>query len=166
MQSAFPHYVAPVRTTDEASNEPTHCSFEIRPSVVLQLAWYLILAYGLEHIAQKFTEVRFRFPDMLWLAASSGEENSLSEGFLEGGGVVSAQDIHRSFRLGSHGLRGFEIEVTTSGYFRFLCYHKHTGTEYFSDQVPFKELLCVLRFEHVLVELRAQFRKSSSDGFG
>ena len=43
MQTKYPYYVAPVQSNDDYSDEPTHCAFEVRPAVILMIAWYLAL---------------------------------------------------------------------------------------------------------------------------
>ena len=159
MQFQYPYYVAPVHTTDDYSTAPTHCSFELRPSVVLLLAWYLAIARLLERLAPQFTEVRFRFTRMQWLAAPWQDELSRFKQILENGGVVSAQEIEQIFWTGAQNLQGYEVEVTSLGSLRFLCYHKHSGTEYYSDAVPFKALFKTLQFNSILAEIRERFQK-------
>jgi len=50
-------------------------------------------------------------------------------------------------------LRGHEIQLYSEGTIRFICYHKHSGVEFFSDEISLRELFESIRFEHVLAEI-------------
>jgi len=49
-------------------------------------------------------------------------------------------------------LLGYEIQMFRYGYFRLLCYGKHSGIEFYSDEISFRDLLLGLRVEHFLAE--------------
>jgi len=50
------------------------------------------------------------------------------------------------------GLLGYEIQVFRYGYVRLLCYGKHSGIDFYSDEISFRDLLRGLRAEHFLAE--------------
>ena len=152
MQTKYPTYVAPVQSNDEYSDEPTHCAFEVRPAVVLRMAWYLALARLLTRVAKSCSEVRFYFQNISWMTLI--EDDNLLEGqIIEEGGFADGDQIDSSFDIRADGLRGYEIQAISLGYIRFICYHKHSGVEFFSNEISVRKLFDALRFEHVLAEI-------------
>jgi hypothetical protein len=155
MQTKYPTYVAPVQSNDEYSDEPTHCAFEVRPSVVLKFAGYLALTRLVQRLANSCSEVRFLFPHINWLTFIE-EDNQLAQEdvrkMVEEGGFADEDQIGLSFDLCEDGLRGHEVQIYNEGTIRFLCYHKHSGVEFFSDEISLRELFEALRFEHLLAE--------------
>ena len=151
MQTKYPTYVAPVQSNDEYSDEPTHCSFEVRPSFVVKIAWYLTLTRLVNRLANSCSEVRFYFPNISWMTLIE-DDNLLDQEIVEKGGFADEDQISFSFNISENGLRGHEIQLYTEGTIRFLCYHKHSGVEFFSDEISLRELFDALRFEHVLAE--------------
>jgi hypothetical protein len=151
MQTKYPYYVAPVQSNDDYSDEPTHCALEVRPSVVLMIAWYLALARLFMRVADQCSEVRFYFSNISWMTLI--EDDSLfDEQIIEEGGFADGDKIGFLFDIGEDGLRGYEIQALSLGCIRFLCYHKHSGVEFYSDEISIRELFDAMRFEHVLAE--------------
>ncbi|MDO8754251.1 MAG: hypothetical protein Q7J80_10195 [Anaerolineales bacterium] len=151
MQTKYPTYVAPVQSNDDYSNEPTHCAFEVRPAVILRIAWYLALTRLVQRLAKSRPEVRFYFPNISWMTLIE-DDNLLDQQIVEKGGFADGDKIGFSFNIREDSLRGHEIQLYNEGYVRFLCYHKHSGVEFFSDEIRFRELFDAIRFEHVLAE--------------
>ena len=151
MQTKFPTYVSPVQSNDEYSDEPTHCSFEVRPSVVWQIAWYLALARLVLLFAKSCSEVRFYFSNINWMTVIE-DDNLFDQEIVEKGGFTHEDRISSSFNFCEDGLRGHEIQLYSEGTIRFLCYHKHSGVEFFSDEISLRELFMAMRFEHILAE--------------
>ena len=156
MQTKFPIYFAPVQSNDEYSDEPTHCSFEVRPSIVWRIAWYLVLARLVEFSAKSCSEVRFYFSNINWMSFIE-DDDQLDNEIVEKGGFTYEDMISSSFNSCEDGLRGHEIQLYSEGTIRFLCYHKHSGVEFFSDDISLRELFNAMHFEHVLAELKHQF---------
>jgi hypothetical protein len=152
MQTKFPHYVAPVQSNNEYSDEPTHCAFEARPSVVLRILWYLALTRLVNRLAKSCSEVRFYFPNIHWMTLNE-EDDLPGQEIIEKEGFTDEDKIGSSFNICEDGLRGHEIQLYCGGTFRFLCYHKHSGVEFFSDEMDVQELMDAMRFEHVLAEV-------------
>ena len=152
MQTKFPHYVAPVRSNDEYSDEPTHCAFEVRPSVVWRIFWYLAVARCAKYFARSCSEIRFYFSSIDWMTLI--EADDLPE--IEKGGFADEDTIADLFNESESGLRGHEIQMYSEGTIRFICYHKHSGVEFFSDEISLRELFDAMRIEHVLAEIEQQ----------
>lgn len=151
MQTKFPTYVAPVQSNDEYSDEPTHCAFEVRPSVVWRIAWYLALARLAQFFAKSCSEVRFYFSNINWMSLIE-DDDQLDNEIVEKGGFTDEDMISSSFNICEDGLRGHEIQMYSEGTIRFICYHKHSGVEFFSDEISLRELFMAMRFEYVLAE--------------
>jgi hypothetical protein len=155
MQTTYPTYVALVQSNDEYSDEPTHCTFEVRPSVILKFVGYLALTRLVQRLAKSCSEVRFLFPNINWLTFIE-EDNLLAQEhvrkMVEEGGFAGEDQLGLSFNLCEDGLRGHEVQIYNEGTIRFLCYHKHSGVEFFSDEISLRKLFDALRFEHVLAE--------------
>lgn len=151
MQTKYPYYVAPVQSNDDYSDEPTHCAFEMRPAVVLMIAWYLALTQLMKRFSKSCSEVRFYFPNISWMTFLE-DDNLLDSEIVEKGGFADGDKIGFSFNIREDGLRGHEIQLDTEGYMRFLCYHKHSGVEFFSDEISIRALFDAIRFEHILAE--------------
>ena len=94
MQTKYPYYVAPVRSNDDYSDEPTHCALEVRPSVVLMIAWYLALARLFIRLADQCSEVRFYFQNINWMTLN------------EDGNLLDEQIIEESHRRSLEEIRG------------------------------------------------------------
>ena len=156
MQTIFPTYVAPVQSNDEYSDEPTHCSFEVRPSVVWRITWYLLLARLVQLFAKSCSEVRFYFSSINWMNLIEDDDLPDNE-IVEKGGFSDEDMISSLFNICEDGLRGHEIQMYSEGTIRFICYHKHSGVEFFSDEISLRELFDAMRFEHVLTEIQHQF---------
>jgi len=152
MQTKYPTYIAPVQSNDEYSDEPTHCAFEVRPAIVLRIAWYLAIARLVNGLARSCSEVRFLFPNIHWLTLIE-DDNLLDSEIVEEGGFADEDQVAVSFKDGEDGLRGHEVQLYNEGTIRFLCYHKHSGVEFFSDEIEFRKLFNALRFEHVRAEI-------------
>ena len=152
MQTIFPTYVAPVQSNDEYSDEPTHCSFEVRPSVIWRIAWYLALTRLIQFFAKSCSEVRFYFSNINWMTLIDADDVSDAI-IIERGGFVGEDTIATLFNESDSGLRGREIQLYSEGTIRFLCYHKHSGVEFFSEGISLRVLFGALRFEHLLAEL-------------
>jgi hypothetical protein len=151
MQTKYPTYLAPVQSNDEYSDEPTHCAFEVRPSFLLRIAWYHALARLLLRAADQCSEVRFYFPNINWMTLIE-DDNPLDKQLLAEGGSVDEDQLGFSFNICEDGLRGHEIQLCSAGTLRFLCYHKHSGVEFFSNEISIRELWSALRFEHLAAE--------------
>jgi hypothetical protein len=151
MQTKFPTYVAPVQSNDEYSDEPTHCSFEVRPSVIWRIAWYLALTRLIQFFAKSCSEVRFYFSNINWMTLIDTDDVPDAT-IIERGGFVSEDTIATLFNESDSGLRGREIQLYSEGTIRFICYHKHSGVEFFSDEISLRELFNAMRFKHVLAE--------------
>lgn len=152
MQIEYPAYVVPVQSNDEYSAEPSHCAFEIRPSIILKIAWYLALTRMLHRLSRSCSEVRFYFPSIAWLTLIE-DENLLDQKLFEQGGFADADQIAVSFNICENSLRGHEVQLYSEGVLRLLCYHKHSGVEFFSDEISLRKLFDALRFEHVQAEV-------------
>ena len=152
MQTKYPHYVAAVQSNDEYSDEPTHCAFEVRPSVVLKFVWYLALTKLIQRLAKSCSEVRFLFPHINWMVAIE-EDNLLEPEIVEKGGFADEDQVALSFNIREDSLRGHEVQLYPEGNIRFLCFNKHSGVEFFSDEISLRKLFDALRFEHVLSEM-------------
>ena len=152
MQTKYPTYVALVQSNDEYSDEPTHCTFEVRPSVMLRTLWYLALTRLINHLAKSCSEVRFYFPNISWMTLIE-DDNLLDQQIIEKGGFADEDMIGSSFNpCEDDDLRGNEIQLYAEGTIRFLCYRKHSGVEFFSDEISLRKLFDALRFEHVQSE--------------
>jgi hypothetical protein len=156
MQTKYPTYVALVQSNDEYSDEPTHCTFEVRPSLVLKFTGYLALTWLVQRLANSCSEVRFLFPNINWMTFIE-EDNQLAQEdvckMVEEGGFADEDQVGLSFNLCEDGLRGHEVQIYNEGTIRFLCYHKHSGVEFFSDEISLRKLFDALRFEHVQKEV-------------
>ncbi len=156
MQSKCPTYVASVQSNDDYSDEPTHYTFEVRPSVVLKFAAYLALTQLVQRLANSCSEIRFLFPHINWLTFIE-EDNQLAQEdvrkMVEEGGFADEEQVGLSFDLCEDGLRGHEVQIYNEGTIRFLCYHKHSGVEFFSDEISLRKLFDALRYEHVQAEV-------------
>ena len=155
MQTIFPTYVAPVESNDEYSDEPTHCSFEVRPSVIWRMLWYLLLARLVQFFAKSCSEVRFYFSGINWISFIEDDDLSNKE-IVERGGFTDEDMISSLFNICEDGLRGHEIQMYSEGTIRFICYHKHSGVEFFSDEISLRELFDAMRFKHVIAEIEHQ----------
>ncbi len=157
MQTKYPTYVALVQSNDEYSDEPTHCTFEVRPSVLMKFAGYLALTWLAQRLASSCSEVRFLFSNINWMTFIE-EDNQLGQEdvckMVEEGGFADEDQIGLSFNLCEDGLRGHEVQIYNEGSLRFLCYHKHSGVEFFSDEISLRKLFDALRFEHVVKEVK------------
>jgi len=156
MQTKYPHHVALVHSNDEYSDEPTHCVFTVRPSILLKFAWYLALARLMKFLAKSSSELRFLFWEVTWLNFVE-EDNLLGQEtirkLVEEGGFADEDQIGLSFNLCEESLRGHEVQMYPEGALRFLCFNKHSGVEFFSDEISLWKLFTSLRFEHVLMEI-------------
>lgn len=156
MQMNYPHHVALVHSNDEYSDEPTHCVFAVRPSILLKFAWYLILARLMKFLVKSSSELRFLFWEVSWLIFVE-EDNLLGQEtvrkLVEEGGFADEDQIGLSFNLCEESLRGHEVQMYPEGHLRFLCFNKHSGVEFFSDEISLRKLFTSLRFEHVLMEI-------------
>ncbi len=85
------------------------------------------------------------------------DDNLLDNEVVEKGGFADEDWIGSTFNICEDGLRGHEIQLYSEGTIRFICYHKHSGAEFFSDEISLRELFDVIRFEHVLAEIQHQF---------
>ena len=153
MQIKFPQYVAPVESNDEYSDEPTHCAFEVRPSVVWRIFWYLALARCAKYFARSCSEIRFYFSGINWMTLIEADDQP----DIEKGGFADEDTLANIFNESEDGLRGHEIQMYSEGTIRFICYHKHSGVEFFSDEIDIRELFDAMRFEHVIAEIEHQF---------
>ena len=155
-----PAFVAPVNSSDEYSEAPTHCAFEAHPFVVFLLAFHVYLTRLLMKMLPALTEARFWFPEVEWLTIIE-DEDLLDEGsakLAEIGGMIDREKLKSLFRLEEDGLRGDEIQVLALGYFRLLCYNKHSGAEYYSDEIHARELLCGLSDYWIAAAKKYTFR--------
>ena len=75
---------------------------------------------------------------------------------IEKGGFADEDTIADLFNESESGLRGHEIQMYSEGTIRFICYHKHSGVEFFSDEISLRELFDAMHFEHVIAELEHQ----------
>jgi hypothetical protein len=123
----------------------------VRPSVVWRIAWYLALARLVQFFAKSCSEVRFYFSSINWMNFIE-HDNLLDNEIVEKGGFTDEDWIGSSFNICEDGLRGHEVQIYNEGTIRFLCYHKHSGVEFFSDEISLRKLFEALRFEHVLAE--------------
>jgi len=166
MQTKYPTYVALVQSNDEYSDEPTHCTFEVIPSLLIKFAGYLALTRLVQHLANSCSEVRFLFPNINWMTFIE-EDNQLAQEdvrrIVEEGGFTDEDQVGLSFNLCEDGLRGHEVQIYNEGTLRFLCYHKHSGVEFFSDEISLRKLFDALHFEHIQAEVEhfILMRKSS-----
>ncbi len=142
MSLNHPAFVAPVNSNDEGSDAPTHCAFEAHPFVVLLIAFHVFLTRLLMKIIPAFSEARFYFSEVRWITILEDEDllDDDSAKLAETGGMIDHEKLKSLFRLDEEGLRGDEIQVLALGYFRLLCYDKHNGGEYFSDEIHLREL--------------------------
>jgi hypothetical protein len=156
MQTKYPHHIALVHSNDEYSDEPTHCSFEVRPSILLKFAWYLALARLMKFLAKSSSELRFLFWEVTWLNFVK-EDNLLGQEtvrkMVEEGDFADEDQISLSFNPCEESLRGHEVQMYPEGALRFLCFNKHSGVEFFTDEISLRKLPTSLRFEHVLMEI-------------
>jgi hypothetical protein len=152
MQTKFPIYVSPVQSNDEYSDEPNHCAFEVRPSVVLRITWYLVLTRLMQFFAKSCSEVRFYFSSIDWISVIEDDKLPDQE-IVEKGGFTDEDMLGSLFNSCEDGLRGHEVQLYSEGTIRFLCYHKHSGVEFFSEGISLQVLFDAMRFEHVLAEL-------------
>ena len=138
MQTKFPYYVVPVCSDDDYSYEPTHCAIEVRPSVALLIAWYLALTRLLMR-ASECSQTRFHFPNIRWMTIKDGSQ--LDENIVDNGGFADEDEVNASFGPDEGSLLGYEIQMFRYGYFRLLCYGKHSGVEFYSNEISFRDLL-------------------------
>ncbi|MBI1793427.1 MAG: hypothetical protein HYR70_04465 [Chloroflexi bacterium] len=152
-QTKFPHCVIPVHSSNEYCYEPTHCAFEVRPSVVLTIAWYGILARLVKRLSDECSDVRFLFPNTRWLTLDE-DKNSIEQQIIEEGGFTDEDEIGKSFDVDDDDLCGCEIRITpSSGGFMLVCFHKHSGDTFFTEEIGAGKMFNALRFEHVLAEI-------------
>ena len=148
MQTKFPYYVVPVRSDDDYANEPTHCAIEARPSAALLIAWYLALTRLLMR-ASECSQTRFRFPNIRWMTVKDASEwfkdwlDWTKEEEYSESGLMDEYKVDALFGPPDEdGLIGYEIQIFRYGYsFRLLCYGKHSGIEFYSDEISFRDLL-------------------------
>lgn len=98
MQTKYPIYIAPVQSNDDYSDEPTNCTFEVQPSIVFRIAWYLVLTRLMQRLAKSCSEVRFYFPNISWMALIE-DDNLLSQELIEKGGFADGDQIGFSFNI-------------------------------------------------------------------
>ena len=153
-QTKFPFYIFPVQSSDEWSTGPTHCAIQLRPSLVLLIAWYATLARLVKRLSDECSDVRFLFPNIRWLTLDE-DKNIIEQQIIKEGGLADEDKIGESFDVDDDGLRGYEIQITPlSGDFMLTCFHKHSGAEFFTEEIGVDELFKALRFEHVLAEIQ------------
>ena len=143
MSLKHPAFVAPVNSNDEYSEAPTHCAFEAHPLVIFLIAFHVSLTRLLMKMLPALSEARFWFPEVQWLTIIE-DEDLLDEGsakLAEIGGMIDREKLKSLFRLDEDGLRGDETQVLALGFFRLLCYDKHSGAEHYSDEIHIRELL-------------------------
>ena len=138
MQTKFPYYVVPVRSDDDYSYEPTHCAIEALPSATLLIAWYLVITHLIMR-ASKCSQTRFHFPNIRWMTIKDGSQ--LDENIVDNGGFADEDEVNASFGPDEGSLLGYEIQMFRYGYFRLLCYGKHSGVEFYSNEISFRDLL-------------------------
>jgi len=152
-QTKFPFYISTVQSSDEWSSGPTHCAIQVRPSLILLIAWYSILAQLVKRLSDDCSDIRFLFPNIRWLTLNE-DKNSIEQGIVTEGGLADEDRIGESFDIDDDGLRGYEIQITpASGDFMLTCFHKHSGAEFFTEEIDVGELFKTLRFNHVLAEI-------------
>ncbi len=153
-QTKFPFYIFPVQSSDEWSSSPTHCAIQVRPSLVLLIAWYSVLAHLIKRLSDECTDVRFLFPNIRWLTLDE-DKNTIDQQIIAEGGFADDDQIGELFDIDDDGLRGYEIQITpSSGDFMLACFHKHSGAEFFTEEIGVHKLFKALRFEHVLAEIQ------------
>jgi hypothetical protein len=153
MKTKFPYYLIPVHSTDEyACYEPTHCAIQVRPSLILLIAWYSILARLVKYLSGEQPDIRFSFPTAAWVTLYN-DENIIDETvFNEGGPINEDQtDILLDEYKGS--LQSYGIQIYDLNFFCFLCNEKYSGAFFFSETTSLSKLFKALRFEHVLAEI-------------
>jgi hypothetical protein len=153
----YPFYISPVESTDEYNDDgPTHCGFQARPSTILLITWYILLARLLHFAARQCSEVRFTFThDLHWYNTIDDAELLDKEvvEFIENGGGSASPEIMQSF-IEQEGLCGYELQISPSGFLSMVCYSKFGSTEYFSENsIVFYDLLPALTIQFIKDEI-------------
>ncbi len=147
----YPFYISPVESTDEYNDDgPTHCGFQARPSTIILITWYTLLARLLHVAARKCSEVRFTFThDLHWYNTIDDQEllDQQVVQFIENGDGLASPEIMQSF-IEQEGLCGYELQISPSGFLSMVCYSKFGNTEYFSENsIVFYDLLPALTIQ-------------------
>jgi len=152
-----PAFVAPVNSNNDeySENPPTHCAFEAHPFTVLLIVFHVSLMQLLMKMLPALSEARFYFPEVRWVAILEDEDllDEDSAKIAKIGGMIDREKLKSLFRLDEDGLRGDEIQVLALGFFRLLCYDKHSGAEYYSDEIHVRALLRGLR-DYCIAEIK------------
>ena len=98
--------------------------------------------------ASKCSETRFRFPNIRWMTVKDASEwfkdwlDWTKEEEYSESGLMDEDKVNALFGPPDEGsLLGYEIQMFRYGYFRLLCYGKHSGIEFYSDEISFRDLL-------------------------
>ena len=150
-------YISPVESTDEYNDDgPTHCGFQARPSTILLITWYTILARLIHVAACRCSEVRFTFTNNLHWYNTIDDQELLDKQvveFIENGGGLASPEIMQSF-IEQDGLCGYELQISPSGFLSMVCYSKFGNTEYFSENsFVFYDLLPALTIQFIKDEI-------------
>ena len=152
----YPFYISPVESTDEYNDDgPTHCGFQARPSTILLVMWYTLLARLIHIAARQCAEVRFMFNDLHWYNTIDDQEllDQQVVQFIENGDGLASPEIMQSF-IEQEGLCGYELQISPSGFLSMVCYSKFGNTEYFSENsFIFYDLLPALTIQSIKEEI-------------
>jgi hypothetical protein len=151
-------FVVLATSNDEYGDEATHCAIELRPGVIVRLAFASLVARFARMLLGRwhFYRLEVPFPETEWLNFF-GVDADFPEDWETG--AVITNSIFDDFPglVLATGLVGRTAQIGGDGGLCFHCYHKHGGEEYTSHRVELSALLKAIRREDVAAELSERF---------
>ena len=151
-------FVVLATSNDEYGDDATHCVIELRPGVIVRLAFASLVARFARMLLWRwhFYHLEVAFPETEWLNFF-GVDADFPEDW-EAGAVVtnSIFDDFPGLTVAT-GLVGRTAQIAGNGGLWFSCHHKHGGEEYASHEVELADLLKAIRREDVAAELSKRF---------
>lgn len=150
-------FVIAVCSSDVDDYSVTHVAIELRPSVIARL----ILVDRVSRLVRAaigwlcFYQLEVSFQETTWL-----DLNPVDEDFPEAWDDGAIEESIDPALIDEYGLIGRSVKVTGDGWLMFSCCHKHSGTEYTSNEVAVRDLVRAVRLSDLAAELRRRFWKA------
>ncbi len=155
------YFVITVCSSDEYDDFVTHVAVALRPSAIARL----ILVDRVSRLVRAligwlcFYQLEVSFQETTWL-----DFNPVDEDFPEDWDEGAVEERIDPDLINEHGLIGRSVKVTGDGWLIFSCCHKHSGTEFASNEVALRDLVRAIRLSDVAAELRQRFGKNHLAG--
>ena len=150
----FRSYVIAATSSDGFDDSVSHVAVELRPSAILRLALTALVAWFVHKVIGwlHFYHLEVSFSETTWLDWRPPTDNPEAEypDDWEEGAVVYEIDPAWPNEAG---LIGYSAQVAGDGGLWFVCSHKHSGTEFMSNEVYLRSLVRAIRLIDVLAEL-------------